>query len=273
MLFEKYIERALQRRGSNRYYAPERTKRWLAWLAQELAQQNQTGFYLERMQPDWLSGQRERRQYCDLVVRLIYAVPVVITVVLVAGLLGLFGGDNAIFGWMTPRTGDSFDGAETFSMLFCILATLTFLQVAASPNATQQCFWKTVSKGLLIGIVGTILIGILFCFLFFAISDNVRYSLNHGLDFGLSSGLTVGLLGAFILGEHPRSEQAMRRKTLRTRYARMADGLVLGLCGWGSFAVVISATISLQEGLLYGAIVGCTICILFGLAWGTCLLC
>jgi serine/threonine protein kinase/DNA polymerase III delta prime subunit len=54
-IFEQYVQRMLQRRGRATGYTPQQTISWLSWLARQLAQHNQTEFYLERMQPDWLS--------------------------------------------------------------------------------------------------------------------------------------------------------------------------------------------------------------------------
>ncbi len=41
-------------------YTPEQTKRWLSWLARQMKQENQTVFYPEQMQPDWLPSRRSR---------------------------------------------------------------------------------------------------------------------------------------------------------------------------------------------------------------------
>src|SRR5438034_8794135 len=54
-VFATYVERMLQRRGTHNRYTPQQTKHWLTWLARQLTQHNQTEFYLERMQMDWLS--------------------------------------------------------------------------------------------------------------------------------------------------------------------------------------------------------------------------
>ena len=48
-VFATYVQRMLGRRGTDTCYTQQQTKRWLAWLARQLAQQSQTEFYLERM--------------------------------------------------------------------------------------------------------------------------------------------------------------------------------------------------------------------------------
>jgi hypothetical protein len=53
-LFATYVTRMFQRRSAVTHYTREQTERWLAWLGWQLAQHNQSVFYLERLQPDWL---------------------------------------------------------------------------------------------------------------------------------------------------------------------------------------------------------------------------
>ncbi len=92
-LFEAYVHWMLQRRGSQERYSQEQTMHWLTWLAWQLTQQNQTEFYLERLQPEWLPKSRQRRAY-RFVSRLIG----VLVGVLVGGLVGVlvYGGSAYI---------------------------------------------------------------------------------------------------------------------------------------------------------------------------------
>ena len=57
-LFAAYVNRMFQRRSPVTRYTRQQTERWLAWLAWQLAQHGQTGFSLERLQPDWLPVRR-----------------------------------------------------------------------------------------------------------------------------------------------------------------------------------------------------------------------
>lgn len=88
-VFAIYVQRTLRHRGAPTRYTPEQTIRWLTWLARQLEKHNQTEFYIERMQPDWLSNRRLRKLYASRLVKL--------TVGLIAGLVigvlyGLFSG-------------------------------------------------------------------------------------------------------------------------------------------------------------------------------------
>ncbi len=51
-------------------YQQSQVVHWLSWLAQQLTRHSQTEFFIERMQPDWLSEQKEQRVYERLGVRL-----------------------------------------------------------------------------------------------------------------------------------------------------------------------------------------------------------
>lgn len=44
----------LTRRGVSKYASRQQTLQWLTFLAKRLQQYNQTVFYLEHLQPDWL---------------------------------------------------------------------------------------------------------------------------------------------------------------------------------------------------------------------------
>ena len=67
-LFATYVQRMLARRraGAGAGYPEEETRRRLAWLAQALTRQAQTVFYLENLQPEWLTGAAQRRRYARL---------------------------------------------------------------------------------------------------------------------------------------------------------------------------------------------------------------
>ena len=78
-VFEHYVERMLQHRGTDSRYTPAQTTHWLAWLSRQLVQRSQSVFYIERMQPNWLAGTCMQRWYPCLSAGLIF------------GLLGLLG--------------------------------------------------------------------------------------------------------------------------------------------------------------------------------------
>ncbi|MBV9688245.1 MAG: TIR domain-containing protein [Ktedonobacteraceae bacterium] len=62
-LFETYVERMLTRRGSDPRFSVQQTTRWISWLARQMHRRGQTTFFIERMQPDWLSDPQTHRIY------------------------------------------------------------------------------------------------------------------------------------------------------------------------------------------------------------------
>ena len=63
-LFDTYIERMFRRKGKNdRLYSPGQTKRWLAWLAQQMRRHDQSIFLIEQLQPSWLASRSEAWAY------------------------------------------------------------------------------------------------------------------------------------------------------------------------------------------------------------------
>ncbi|MEM6251294.1 MAG: NACHT domain-containing protein [Cyanobacteria bacterium P01_D01_bin.156] len=63
-LFDAYIERMLERRGTTKdKYFNSSTKRWLTWLAQHMVESSQTIFLIEQMQPSCYGERLQRIQY------------------------------------------------------------------------------------------------------------------------------------------------------------------------------------------------------------------
>jgi DNA polymerase III delta prime subunit len=80
-----YVQRMLRQRGAEGRYTPEQTTRWLSWLAQQMAQHNQSTFFIERMQPDWLFGRLARWVH-----RIIVGLITILLWVLVGLFMGLY---------------------------------------------------------------------------------------------------------------------------------------------------------------------------------------
>jgi TIR domain/NACHT domain len=78
-VFATYVERMLVRRGVDTHYTREQTLHWLTRLARQLVQHNQTEFYLERMQPTYLTERPARLR--------LYRVVVKVSIVLLSALL------------------------------------------------------------------------------------------------------------------------------------------------------------------------------------------
>ena len=66
-IFGTYIEQMIERKGNRVLYPLEPTKTWLGWLARQMRAHNQTVFYIERMQPDWLENRRTSQFHSHIV--------------------------------------------------------------------------------------------------------------------------------------------------------------------------------------------------------------
>src|SRR5947209_3165804 len=80
-----YIERMVESKGDNQRYSLPQTCTWLGWLAQQMREHNQTVFYLEQLQPSWLSAGQLRAYLWQAV-----SLPAMVIGVLVSILVELF---------------------------------------------------------------------------------------------------------------------------------------------------------------------------------------
>jgi Cdc6-like AAA superfamily ATPase len=160
-LFETYIERVLQRRGPNLPYPKDKTLHWLSWLAQRMAQESQTVFLIEKMQPSWLQNRPERREYR-------------IRNFLIGGLIG------GLIGWLIV-------GLFLGLFLGLLLGLLGVLSGLTKIILVEQLSWSwQKAKGWLIvglsfGLIVELLLGL---------SDRLIVGLSFGLFLGLMGGLS-----------------------------------------------------------------------------------
>jgi serine/threonine protein kinase/DNA polymerase III delta prime subunit len=87
LVFERYVERMLRRSSTETPYSIKQTMHWLSWLAQCMKQRNQTVFYIERMQPDWLEIPFLCRRYPRIATGLIFGLIGALWLGPIAGLL------------------------------------------------------------------------------------------------------------------------------------------------------------------------------------------
>ncbi|MEM7537488.1 MAG: NACHT domain-containing protein, partial [Chloroflexota bacterium] len=66
-IFDKYIERMFVHRELPHLYTPKQTLGWLHWLAGRMVKRGQTLFLIERLQPDWLTTEKQMNLYQQVV--------------------------------------------------------------------------------------------------------------------------------------------------------------------------------------------------------------
>ena len=92
-VFEHYIQRVLQPRGTTPSYPLQHTIKWLEWLAQQMKRHGQTVFHIERMQPDWLPESKLHQLSYKALVRLGIGIISGLIIFLILGMaIGLFMG-------------------------------------------------------------------------------------------------------------------------------------------------------------------------------------
>jgi hypothetical protein len=94
-LFAAYTDAMFNRRGEAAPYSRPQTVQWLAWLAATMAGQNQSVFYLEGLQPNWLPGRMPQWMVTwgtGLLILLVFVLGGGVVFVLGGGLVILLGG-------------------------------------------------------------------------------------------------------------------------------------------------------------------------------------
>ncbi len=218
-----------QQKHPNRSFSAQLTIHWLGWLARMLLQQNETLFFVERLQPDVLHVSVRRRYYF-----------------LVALLVGLLVGVPI---WLS--------GIENFGLSFGLGAGLGAALGGESRIAgTQRWSWKRrLTWGLILGVC-------------WAVSLGVRLGLEQGPVLGLPRGVLFGLLAglvgsaAFVITQ--RLSWRLRIGLGLGLSIGLSAGLGIGL-GIGLFAGVLGG---LMAGLGIGLLAGLGIGLIVGLVGG-----
>ncbi len=220
-LFSTYVARMFQRRSAIVPYTRQQTEHWLAWLAWQMTQHDQTVFYLEHMQPDWLPNR-------------VRWIPTKGSR-LVSGLFfGLFGGLFFTQGpWLLSRL---------------LVGLFVGLLVGLSPRlnldhiisiGTLRWSWSTIQSQLRrilgTGLFGGLLFG-LFGGLFFGqglgLFGKLLIGLLIGLGIWLLAGLHIGLMEGLAGGEIDMKtvpNQGIRRSAWNALLAGLLFGLGIGL--------------------------------------------
>jgi serine/threonine protein kinase/GTPase SAR1 family protein len=246
-IFASYVQRALTRRSTGTRYTHQQTMHWLSYLAGQMRRQSQTVFYIEQMQPTWISGAGMFEAYRWLAVRLpgvligllvtlvvfttffFLNIPAIITGILLGGLLGGLLSEGSIT--QPPAT--------------------IGVKVRSIP-------WQQFIRWLLVGVLIGLGVGLSFG-LGIGLSFEPSVGQIFGPDVGLSAGLSFGLcsilLQVFLVKSHkaPSPSQALlpvwKMKWQRLiRSAALRNGVLAGL----SFGLSSGLTAGLFSGLGFG---------------------
>jgi hypothetical protein len=252
-LFASYMQHMLKRRGASKRYQPEQITHWLTCLARQMKRQNQTLFYLEQMQPDWLSDNRMLGVYNWVAVRL----PDVLMGMLVILIINMFFNSYSDLLGLIPDV-----------LLGGLLGGL--LSEGSIPQRS------TVSGGKARSALGPrllqwLLIGVLIGFgsdlssgLSLGLSSGPNTGLSDVLGLGLDTGLSYGIYSVllqFLLRKNSTAETRSQtsppaRGTAWQHLIRRREvhngllvGLIIGLLSWLSNTLFDGLNTDLSTGL------------------------
>jgi eukaryotic-like serine/threonine-protein kinase len=242
-LFNTYIVAMVERRQMTSNYKPEQTIHQLSWLAQQMVRHNQTIYYIERLQQDWLPPrqQREYRIRGDLLTGLI------------TGLVGVLSG------WMLFGIVEGLILGLVFGLAVGLAKDDEYIQVTESIN------WKfshniqaVVLSGVLsIGLLGGLL-GALLGVLGGGVTIGVAIGVAFGVAFGVVGGLVGGPISKLVGGVIGIPEGG-------GLVSGLISGVILGVLGWIIGGLNRGLVDRLIGGLVYGMANGLFLGLYYGM--------
>jgi hypothetical protein len=205
-LFKRFVEAMFRRRVGKIQFSPDKTTRWLSSLAWNLTTNNQTIFYLESLDFNWLPTRRQQR----------LAIPgLVILSMLSGGLIGGLG-NGLIDGLKVGLTRSSdrlIDGLIVglssggdgliVGLIVGLIGGLIGTSIKVQPVEKLTFHWADISarkgKALRSGLTGGLISGLIVG-MFSGLSDALRIGLTGGLIVGLIAGMFMGLIGGLFVG-------------------------------------------------------------------------
>lgn len=235
-LFDTYVKRAFERKGLNSPYTLEQTVSWLKMLAHMMFRQGETVFYIERIQPDWLSRTRQRLVYA-VVVRLMFGISGGLAVGVGAGVIFTLAGGMEL--------------GRTVALGVGVAATLIFSLFWGWGGGLATGSAGGMTFGLTFGLVAGIALGS---------SAGWMWGLAWGLILAMIGGLIFGVIGALIVLLTGRKIEYRDNITIveiltwswSEAFLGLGIGLVLGIVG----GVVSRLVFNLEAGLWIGGILG-----------------
>jgi serine/threonine protein kinase/DNA polymerase III delta prime subunit len=187
-MFATYSEQMLRRRSAKRRYGAEQTIHWLSLLARQMKQESQSVFYVERMQPSWLTKKWQRRLYYGLITGPIFGLfvgleslgtvlPFPLIVLITALIVGV------LFGWLSEPGGVK---KSTNSI------TRTWMRI-------RQRLATALENRVKIGVVAGSFIG-MSSTLYLFLGDFDNWPLGSRIVGALSAGLPSGMLIGVCVG-------------------------------------------------------------------------
>lgn len=260
-IFASYVQHMLHRRGAHSRYTPEQTVRWLVWLAQQMKQHQQTEFYLERIQPDWLSAGHWWQQMYRVGVRLCLVLLFAVCGALAGGVGKALSyiflrwkcsiyicGPSTLLDFGRVMRGITLPGLG-LGLLFGLLIWMkTSIQPAEMITWSWRRLWQRPENVAMLrdGFVGTLIMIPLIVYseyhttLYkgenFAMQGDLFFGLIFGLFFGIAVGIAgrvlQGLLNTHTSGATHRNRRAIAMAIVWSFSIAIIVGVLYGLLFW-----------------------------------------
>jgi adenylate kinase family enzyme len=283
-LFNAYIERMFQRRGTAQGYSKAQAIHWLIWLAQRISKESQTIFLIERMQPTWLQTKVQKTTY--LIANILISSS---TFGLISGLIsGLITGlMYELINWLVSRWSDRlFDGLflgfdRSFGDLLPALnlGVISGLIFGLGSGFSKRKIktvellkwsWKKSSRSLILGVSFGAAFGLIVVLVIWFIRWLIEGWPTPSATYDLISGLFIGLIGGLIYGltdglkgsqieAKTIPNQGIRRSAMNAGVVGLNAGFVGLVGGW-----VLTLARLVSDAWLFGLIVGLNVGLISG---------
>nr|MDJ0756020.1 NACHT domain-containing protein [Ardenticatenaceae bacterium] len=244
-LFDDYITRVFNLRPlKTKKYDKNQALQWLINLAHGMKNHNQSVFYIETLQPTWLSNKLYKRY--QWIARLVVLVVALLNVLLIAWLIGKvgLGLDGGPLGWMSNRVFDI-----SIIIFFVSLATgfsgrlIFWLNLDKIKLREHRIWLRPQFSRFLNTVIWKFVTGSIFGFIFGMflneafkqlLSLEARLAPSLGLSFGISFGLIGGVRSLLKTAESRKRQIpniGIQATLLNTIIFSLAFGMIGGLGG------------------------------------------
>ena len=258
-LFDAYITSMFRRREVPLICSPERSVRWLSWLAGRLLRDSQDSFLIERMPPDWL--RRGDRKHAFSMASLLLWAPLyslvgavlvwlglqmvmLLVMILLDLVLRLFGSTNlgarAVVSedfaillsltWMSTRLVDALSVGLYIGLLGTVISAVTRGFKRIIPLVQAQALRRRLRSGLYFGLACGLFSALVHLLVLLSLHDEsgtpLLFALVGGLNYGIAGGLVGALRGMRLFDRHVAIVEQIKSSLSMGGWTGLAFGIM-----------------------------------------------
>ncbi|ABW33030.1 conserved hypothetical protein (plasmid) [Acaryochloris marina MBIC11017] len=281
-LFDTYIKRMFQRKGTTRNYLQEQATLWLIWLAQEMSRTSQTVFLIERIQPSFFQTKFQKLRYrlesgliswlfFGLFFGLIFGLLTTLSSWLIFGLLLelKFASTFELFSELRYQLFQGLKIGLSYGLIIGLIVGFsgnikTVETLKWSWREAKSIFRKRLILGLILGPILGLLVALSFEMywgLINALIEGLILGLRYGLILGLLSVVIGGLRGPDMLNTF-QPNQGIWKSAINALNFGANFGVILGvILGVIEKSLLSGVFFGVSAGLFFGLIGGGTTCL------------